>query len=284
MLLSFKKKTLEKSTKTSNIRGTVREYLELNNFVYEDEDVKEIKESFNEKFWNKQDDKSNVKVYFRLIFYTKLNCEFEKFMQHKKEEGFNQGEGCLVNSKATKYEFNILFNDNITKDKMIGQFHSKQDPNVTYEKKIFVYEGEGDTLETKLKNRIDNYVDDIKNDKKLSNEKIFNLIVFLIDIIEYYKLTYDYKKVIKEILSTSPKETSFVFFSADINEESLTKYVAENYKTGEYQKYLPLIFNEEPKPAADGRRKSKRRSKKRSKRRSSRRKSKRRSKKSKKRY
>ena len=174
-------------------------------------------------------------------------------MQHKIEESHAQGEACLVNSKTTNYKFNILFNDNITKDKMIGQFYAKQDPDVAYDKIIFKYLGdEKHTLETELKNRIDKYVDVIKNDKHLSDEKIFNLIVFLIDIIEYYKLDYDYKKIIKEILSKSPVETSYLLWRHVINEDSLKKYVSEKYtekyteKYQEYTKYLPLIFDEAP--------------------------------------
>ena len=264
---------------------TVKNWLLEHNFVYEDESVANQIKNEIEDCWNRI--KDNIKSNFRILFYIKLKCEIRKFIEHKNGEEINDNDYIYKNQQ--NYKFNILFNENIKNDKIVGKFDRKNFKDVyRYDtettvtnnvKEIYYY-----SLENFLKTELNRKVEDIKNDNDVSNEKIFNLIVFLIDIIEYYKLTYDYKKVIKEILSTSPKETSYLIFSADINEESLTKYVAKNYKTGEYQKYLPLIFNEEPKPAADGRRKSKRRSKKRSKRRSSRRKSKRRSKKSKKRY
>jgi hypothetical protein len=196
-------------------------------------------------------------------FTRKLNEEIEKFMEHK-NKNINPHKFIPGTNELQTYEFKILFNAKITKEKIIANLKKDKLGNTIIGTNVEF----GKYLPIKL----DSVVEDIKNDKNLSNEKIFNLIICLIDINDYYNLNYPCKEKINEILSTSPKETSFVFFSADINEESLTKYVAEKYKTGEYQKYLPLIFN-------DGRRKSKRRSKKRSKRRSSRRKSKRRSKK-----
>ena len=204
-------------------------------------------------------------------FTKKLNEEIEKFMEHKNKND-NPDKLDEETGKHPKYEFKILFNPTIKKDKIISELEKKHGI-ISIGKKVKF----GEYLPTKL----DSVVEDIKNDKDLSDEKIFNLIICLIDINEYYKLDYDYKKIIKEILSKSPVETNYLIWRHVINEDSLTKYVSKKYteKYQEYKKYLTLIFAEAPAPSADGRRSTKRRK---SKRRSSkRRSSKRRSKKSK---
>ena len=209
-------------------------------------------------------------------FTKKLNEEIEKFMEHKNK---NKNPDKLIpnTNELQTYEFKILFNDKITKEKIIANL-KKNKNGITI---IETYVEFGEYLPTKLDSVVENIKNDIK-ENNVSNEKIFNLIICLIDINEYYHLNYPYKEKINEILPIPEiKFLGLMTTRKSINKESLTEYA--NQKN--YQKYLPLIFNEEPKPAADGRRKSKRRSSRRkSKRRSSRRKSKRRSKKSKKKY
>jgi hypothetical protein len=194
-------------------------------------------------------------------FTRKLNEEIEKFMEHKNKNDNPH--------KIEKYEFKILFNAKITKEKIIANLKKDKLGNTIIGTNVEF----GKYLPIKLDSVVEDIKNDIKENNDVSDEKIFNLIICLIDINDYYNLSYPYKEKINEILPI-PETKFFGLMTTrkSINKESLTEYA--NQKN--YQKYLPLIFNEEPKPAADGRRKSKRRS--------SRRKSKRRSKKSKKRY